>query len=96
VTRTRSGLAAGASAALRPRTGRAAACAGHGGVLGQERQRRLGVARADDLEPQLGQPEQPRVERPDDVDRLHPAERHAAAALGEHAALDLQLGRVTR
>ena len=61
-------------------------------VLAEEGQRRLGVPAADHLEPQLGQPQDPGVEGAHDVHRLHPGQRDAAAAGGEHPALDLELG----
>ncbi len=63
-----------------------------GGVgVGEVGQRRLGVAPAHDLEPQLGQAQHPADERPHDVDALHPGQRHAAGPADEDAAVDLQL-----
>ncbi len=47
-----------------------------GFFLGQVGERRLGRASADDLEAELGQPERATDQRTDDVDRLHPFERH--------------------
>ena len=62
-----------------------------GVLLGQVGQRRLGVAAADHLQAQLGEPQQPSDERADDVDALDPGERDPPGAADEQPAVDLQL-----